>query len=71
MMKHSKHNKIRNSLVCFMAVPITRKLTVILMVMKIWINSATHEKRLYFCVMICGAAQSLVRFQLPTSRIQF
>jgi len=57
-----------NSLVCFMAVPITRKLTVTLMVMKIWISSATHENRLYLCLMTCGTTHQHVTFQLPANR---
>ena len=37
---------------CFIADPITRNDTVMLMAMKIWIRLATQEKRWYFCIMI-------------------
>lgn len=54
--------KEHDVLVCFIAEPITRNDTVILMVMKIWISSATHEKCVYLWFMICGNMKTACQF---------
>lgn len=51
-----------------MAEPITRKDTVMLMAMKIWIRSATQEKRWYLWVMICEEQRGIIR-ESPASSL--